>query len=41
MLLRYHNGEEKVWSVVHVPSVDAEDKWGVPQKLYQFDVCFV
>ena len=26
MLLRYHNGEEKVWSVVHVPSVDAEDK---------------
>lgn len=26
MLLRYHNSEEKVWSVVHVPSVDAEDK---------------
>lgn len=25
MLLRYHAGEEKVWSVVHVPSVAAED----------------
>jgi transposase len=25
MLIRYHNGEEKVWRVVHVPSVEAED----------------
>jgi transposase len=25
MLIRYHNGERHVWSVVHVPSVDAED----------------
>jgi len=25
MLLRYHHGERKVWSVVHVPSVEAED----------------
>ena len=26
MLFRYHFGEKKVWSVVHVPSVEAEDK---------------
>jgi transposase len=25
MLVRYHSGEKKVWSVVHVPSVEAED----------------
>ena len=25
MLIRYHSGEKKVWSVVHVPSVRAED----------------
>ncbi len=25
MLVRYHNGEADVWSVVHVPSPDAED----------------
>jgi transposase len=25
MLIRYHTGEETVWSVVHVPSVEAED----------------
>jgi transposase len=25
MLIRYHSGERKVWSVVHVPSVEAED----------------
>ena len=25
MLLRYHGGEKKVWSVVHVPTVAAED----------------
>jgi transposase len=26
MLIRYHSGENKVWSVVHVPSAEAEDK---------------
>lgn len=26
MLLRYHGGEKKVWSVVHVPSVEDEDR---------------
>ena len=26
MLIRYDSGERKVWSVVHVPSVEAEDK---------------
>lgn len=26
MLIRYHNGEKKVWSVVHVPSREAEDR---------------
>ena len=26
MLLRYHQGEPKVWSVVHVPSVEVEDR---------------
>jgi transposase len=26
MLIRYHSGEKRVWSVVHVPSVEAEDK---------------
>jgi transposase len=25
MLIRYHSGEEKVWSVVQVPTVEAED----------------
>lgn len=25
MLIRYHSGEETVWRVVHVPSVEAED----------------
>jgi len=25
MLIRYDSGEQKVWSVVHVPSVEAED----------------
>jgi transposase len=25
MLMRYHGGEKKLWSVVNVPSVDAED----------------
>jgi transposase len=26
MLMRYHSGEKKVWSVVQAPSVEAEDK---------------
>lgn len=26
MLLRYHQGEQKVWSVVHVPSIEVEDQ---------------
>ncbi len=26
MLMRYHQGEKKVWSVVHIPSVEAEDE---------------
>jgi transposase len=26
MLLRYHGGESRVWSVVHVPSLEAEDQ---------------
>jgi transposase len=25
MLIRYHSGERKVWSVVHVPSIESED----------------
>ena len=26
MLIRLHNGEHKVWSVVHVPCVEQEDQ---------------
>ena len=26
MLIRYHHGEKKMWSVVHVPSLEAEDR---------------
>ena len=26
MLMRYHNGEQKLWSIVHVPSPDEEDQ---------------
>jgi len=26
MLIRWHNGEERVWAVVHVPTVDDEDR---------------
>ena len=26
MLIRWHNGEKKVWSVVRVPTVDDEDR---------------
>ena len=38
MLLRYHNGEEKVWSVVHVPSVEAEDKRHLHRQLARLKV---
>ena len=33
MLIRYHAGEKKVWSVVHVPSVEAEDRRHVHREL--------
>jgi transposase len=33
MLLRYAQGERDVWRVVHVPSVDAEDKRHLPRDL--------
>lgn len=26
MLMRYHQGEKKVWSVLHIPSAEAEDE---------------
>jgi len=26
MLMRYHQGEQKVWSIVHVPSPEDEDQ---------------
>ena len=26
MLIRWHNGEHKVWSIVHTPSVEQEDQ---------------
>jgi transposase len=38
MLIRYHNGEEKVWSVVHVPSVDEEDMRHLHRQLNKFKV---
>jgi transposase len=36
MLLRYDNGEPKVWSVVHVPSVEAEDSRHLHRQLRAF-----
>lgn len=36
MLLRYDSGEEKVWSVVHVPSVEAEDSRHLHRQLSAF-----
>jgi transposase len=36
MLIRYHLGEEKVWSVVHVPSVEAEDMRHLHRQLTAF-----
>jgi transposase len=38
MLIRYYNGEEKVWSVVHVPSVEAEDKRHLHRQLSTYNV---
>jgi transposase len=36
MLIRYHHGEEKVWSVVHVPSVEEEDMRHLHRQLDKF-----
>lgn len=36
MLLRYDSGEQKVWSVVHVPSVEAEDSRHLHRPLKTF-----
>ena len=36
MLIRYHGGEQKVWRVVHVPSVEAEDKRHLHRQLSAF-----
>lgn len=36
MLLRYDGGEQKVWSVVHVPSVEAEDSRHLHRQLRAF-----
>jgi transposase len=36
MLMRYHSGEEKVWSVVHVPSVEGEDMRHLHRQLNRF-----
>ena len=38
MLIRYHCGEKKVWSVVNVPSVEAEDKRHLHRQLASFKV---
>ena len=38
MLMRYYSGEEEVWSVVHVPSVEAEDKRHLHRQLSTFKV---
>jgi transposase len=36
MLIRYDSGEQKVWSVVHVPSIAAEDSRHLPRQLRVF-----
>jgi transposase len=36
MLIRYHCGEKKVWSVVHVPSVEAEDQRHLHRQMSKF-----
>jgi transposase len=38
MLIRYYNGEQKVWSVVQVPSVEAEDKRHLHRQLSRYKV---
>ena len=35
MLIRWHNGEKRVWSVVHVPSVDDEDRRQLHRELIE------
>jgi hypothetical protein len=36
MLVRYDHGEKKVWSLVHVPSVEAEDQHYLHRQLLAF-----
>lgn len=36
MLIRYDSGEQKVWSVVHVPSIEAEDSRHLHRQLSAF-----
>lgn len=36
MLVRYYNGEDKVWSTVHVPSPEAEDARHLHRQLQKF-----
>jgi transposase len=38
MLIRYHCGEDKVWSVVQIPSVEAEDMRHLHRQLNKFKV---
>lgn len=38
MLIRYHSGEEKVWSVVQVPTVEAEDMRHLHRQLCSLQV---
>jgi transposase len=38
MLIRYHSGEETVWRIVHVPSVEAEDMRHLHRQLLTFKV---
>lgn len=38
MLIRYHSGEKSVWSVVQVPSVEAEDQRHLHRQLGKFKV---
>jgi transposase len=38
MLIRYHQGEKGVWSVVHVPSVEAEDMRHMHRQLLSLKV---
>ena len=36
MLMRYHSGEKKLWSVVRVPSIEAEDQRHLHRQLSNF-----